>query len=398
MAGPACYEGKMGVHPLRALILLAALQVGCTFYSDCPCAEEGNNPSTGGAGPTGGSGGSSGTGGATGGSSGIGGEKPSGEWVNVTANLAGMESECGNLSHLSSKPDEDMLIVGVALHGLWASTNGGESWEQLGQGTNSEEIYNRTSSIIYDPDDPNVFWETGIYNGGGVYRTDDDGDTFVVLGDIAHLDVVSIDFSDPDRQTLLAGPHEEAQVLYFSTDGGETWSDIGENIPSGYKYSHQPHLVDAQTFLVGCSGFVTGDPAILRSTDGGENWERLNGFGPARPLLVTSTGAFYWALENNDGLVRSDDSGETWERAGDSITIRPVELPDGRIATATRQNVIVSDDAGETWSYASPDFPYEPNDLVYSDAQRAFFVSRTDCGDVVLDDAIMRYDFDYEAD
>src|SRR5580658_874848 len=31
---------------------------------------------------------------------------PTGDWVDVTANLANMSSACGNLSNLSAKPDE----------------------------------------------------------------------------------------------------------------------------------------------------------------------------------------------------------------------------------------------------------------------------------------------------
>jgi len=43
-----------------------------------------------------------------------------GNWVNVTSNLAGMASECGNMTYVSAKPNEDLVIAGVAQRGLWA--------------------------------------------------------------------------------------------------------------------------------------------------------------------------------------------------------------------------------------------------------------------------------------
>src|SRR3954451_6418584 len=59
---------------------------------------------------------------------------PPAQWVNVTADLAGMASECGNTSHMSSHPNRDEIIVSVAQKGLWATTDGGTSWHKLGTG------------------------------------------------------------------------------------------------------------------------------------------------------------------------------------------------------------------------------------------------------------------------
>ena len=101
-----------------------------------------------------------------------------------------------------------MLIVGVSLHGLWSTKDGGKSWHQLGASSDSVTLTNRASAIIYDPKDATHFWESGIYNSFGVYFSDDDGVTLKNLGDAHHIDLVSIDFSDKDRKTLLAGQHE----------------------------------------------------------------------------------------------------------------------------------------------------------------------------------------------
>src|SRR4051812_20740076 len=142
-----------------------------------------------------------------------------GNWVNVTSNLAGLASECGNMSYVSAKPNEDLVIAGIAQRGLWGSRDGGMSWHQLGSGAGSAKITNRPGSIIYDPLRFDVFWESGIYNSNGVYRTHDGGGVFQALGAIGHNDTVSVDFTDRNRRTLLAGGHEQKQTVHLSQDG-----------------------------------------------------------------------------------------------------------------------------------------------------------------------------------
>src|SRR5512147_991614 len=72
------------------------------------------------------------------------------QWVNVTANLADLPSECGNLCLLSVVPGQDKIIAGIAKRGLWQTTDGGAIWTPLGQGAGSDTIVNRPSWIAYD--------------------------------------------------------------------------------------------------------------------------------------------------------------------------------------------------------------------------------------------------------
>jgi photosystem II stability/assembly factor-like uncharacterized protein len=324
-----------------------------------------------------------------------------GPWANATGNLADMPSECGNTPLVSTQPDEDMVIAGVALHGLWASDNGGESWSALGGGAGSDTITNRPSSIVYDPSDPDVFWESGIYNGGGVYRTDDNGQTFVRLGDIGHNDLVAIDLGDASRRTLLAGGHEQSQTLYRSTDGGETWTNVGMRLPSGTAFSSYPLVLDARTFLVGCSGWGDGMSGIFRSEDGGDTWSRVSEEPANNAPLLASDGSIYWPKVWGGGMLRSTDRGATWEEVtgGGTITsVAPIELPDGRIATLSGSAVVLSSDGGRSWTEVTSMLPYGDSvGVVYSRQRRAFFIWHFSCGDRVLPDAIMRHDFDWEA-
>jgi hypothetical protein len=332
---------------------------------------------------------------------------PSGSWSNATSNLAGLGSECGNLSNLSSKPDEDLLIAGVAQQGLWGSTNGGASWSRLGTGSGSATITNRTSDITYDPAHPATFWESGIYNGVGVYRTTDDGTTLLAMGTVTHNDSISVDFTDPNRQTLLAGTHEQSGHLFRSTNGGATWTDIGPMLPAGTGFATQALVIDSQTHLVGAYTYSNTGAGlgIFRTTNGGQAWTQVFTSPVQGHPLVMPGGTIYWSVGNNGGLVQSSDKGLSWQMTvGKNVLVTgsPVALPDGRIAALGSQAVMVSADCGATWHAATTALPYNPTGLTYSPYEKAFYVWHFDCtgknnpGDPVPSDAIMKFAFDYK--
>jgi photosystem II stability/assembly factor-like uncharacterized protein len=160
-----------------------------------------------------------------------------------------------------------MLIVGVALKGLFSSTDGGASYEPLGE--SGAAITNRISWLAYDPTSADVFWESGIYNAGGVYKTTDAGATFTQVGDVTHCDSVSVDFGDPARKTLLAGSHEQARKLFRSTDSGVSWQDIGQVLPADSGFCTTSIILNATTFVVGCGGWY-GGIARASEREGGE--------------------------------------------------------------------------------------------------------------------------------
>jgi photosystem II stability/assembly factor-like uncharacterized protein len=321
-------------------------------------------------------------------------------WINATANLANMPSECGNLQLVSAKPDMDMLITGVSKQGLWASRDGGKSWSALGTGPGSASITNRITAIVYDPTTPARFWESGIYNGGGVYVTQDDGVTVTALGNITHSDLVSVDFSDPARKTLLAGGHEQSQTLRRSTDGGATWNNVGGGLPANTNCT-SPFVVDAMTHLVGCGGYGGGPTGIWRTVDGGTTWSQVTASGGAGAPLHASDGSIYWSSPGGAGLTRSTDQGQHWtDVAGAGVIAgRPlVELPNHWLATLGPSSVVVSKDLGATWSQATNALPYsDAVGVTYSGPQKAFFVWHFTCfgNTAVPADAIMRFDWDY---
>jgi hypothetical protein len=331
-------------------------------------------------------------------------EAPDRKWVNATGNLAGMESECGNLGLVSAQPCSRRVIAGVAKKGLWQTQDGGQTWQPLGTAANSHAISNRVSAIVYDPLDSKIFWESGIYNGGCAYKTTDNGVTFEQLGQITHCDSVSVDFSDPERKTLLAGAHESNNPLHLSTNGGATWSNVAPGLPGGFCTSTL--VLDATTFLVGCNS-----GSIVRSTNRGMDWEIASGSsgGTFQPLLAKD-GTIYWP-GTNGGVSVSHDGGKTFKTVADQNMapgiVAPAqfaELPDGRVVINGQDHLLATADQGEHWQPIGEKLPlpgggYEGiHGLTYSAQTKTFFVWHWDCQDKVPEDAIMSMGFDWETE
>jgi hypothetical protein len=314
-------------------------------------------------------------------------------WRNVTGNLANLASECGNLTLLSAVPGSTTILAGVATKGLWANATG-TTWQQLGTGVGSATISNRPSWVAYDPVRPGTFWESGIYNNaGGVFRTTNAGNTFERLGTIWHNDYVSVDFSDPNRQVILAGGHEQVQTVYKSTDGGQTWTNVGASLPANTNHSTHPLVIDSQTYVVNAQGWAGGVSGIFRTTNGGTSWDQVGAVGPTGPPLVTANGIIYWSTFGS--LAKSTNRGATWTQVGSGLlNVSPIELPDGRLASLGGNMIVVSTNGGGTWTPVGPSLPYQPQGLIYSPGRKAFFVWRGDCGAVVPGDAVMQLDMD----
>ena len=300
------------------------------------------------------------------------GEARSAEWVNVTNNVGGEKWGAYGVTYMRAIPGSNEVIAGVSERGLWATGDGGTTWRKLG----GNEMKFRPGRIVFDPKNTSVFWVSGCY-GDAPFKTDDGGKTFQRLGKLAHADGVAVDFTDPERKTLLLGLHEQSQSLQLSGDGGNTWTKIGAHLPADSNHSTDPILIDSKTFLINTAGWKPkATLGIYRTEDGGQTWTQVSTHGPQGPALVASDGAIYWQRVWGGGLLKSIDQGKTWKQITNAIKDNPIELPGKRLAGLAGVQVMVSGDGGLTWTKLGPPAPFKPNGITYSDKSGCFYAWR----------------------
>jgi hypothetical protein len=331
---------------------------------------------------------------------------PSSAWVNATGNLANMAAGCGTLGKVIAQPCSKTVFASVAGKGLWSSPDGGTTWTQLGTGPGSDEVLNHAFSLFFDPEYHDVLWEAGLHAAGGVFTSVDAGVTMTQLGTMMEAQHVGVDFSDPDRKTLLVGIHGGHQQLHKSTDKGVNWTNIGTNLPAETNASETPVVIDENTYIVGMCGGEEPGWGFYRTTDGGTTWAKKAPYqaGHFGQPLWASDSSIYWPLNYNAGLAKSSDLGETWVNLVEGnviMGITPIELPDGSIAAIGVDHVVRSTDGGESWTPVGEALPFslsgQNGNVTYSTLEKKFYVAHWDCGDSVASDAIMSAGWDWEA-
>lgn len=272
--------------------------------------------------------------------------------------------------------DRRIYYVGAAAGGVWKTTDGGNRWTPVFDGQSVQSI----GALAVAPSDPNVVWvgtgeafiRSHVSIGNGVYKSTDAGKTWKYMGLEAtgRIGRVTIHPTNPDIVYVAAlgrgyGPQPERGV-YRSTDGGASWQKVlfvndSTGAADVILDPSNPRTLYASMWQLEIRtwGRVSGGrgSGIYRSTDGGDNWTRLEGKGlpdwPVGKISVAISPAdprrVYALIEAGDGnpfgdiatkpgkLWRSDDGGESWRM------VNPDRELGGRGAYYTRMAVSPDD-------------------------------------------------------
>lgn len=238
--------------------------------------------------------------------------------------------------------DPDTVYAGVDEAGLFVSRDGGDTWREIAGLTNHETVERWfpgkgglcCHSVLPHPADPDRLW-VGI-SAVGVFRTDDGGDSWTLqndglevaapdddhetLGSCVHQLV--LDPTDPDR--LFQQNH---LGVYRSTDAGEHWERIDDGLPSTFGFPLVLHPHDPETLFVfplesdEVRLTIDGRPAVYRSSDAGDTWERCDDGLPTdswvtvlRQAMATDTlePAGVYLGTTGGRIFHSADAGDSW--------------------------------------------------------------------------------------
>lgn len=262
--------------------------------------------------------------------------------------------------------------------GVYKSIDGGTSWTKMGLG-DSEHI----GRIVVDPRDSDTvyvaaqgpLWRSG--GDRGLYKTTDGGDSWEQLLDVDEntgANEVWIDPRDPD--VLYVSTYQRARRVWTlidggpgsgvqkSTDGGATWRKLTNGLPSedmgkiGLAVSPaDPDTVYAIVESIGDAG------GFFRSTDAGANWSKMGGY-------VSSSPQYYNELvpdpADPDRVYSMDfhvqvtaDGGASWSSVPENakhvdnhaLWVDPADLD--HFLNGCDGGVYETFDGGETWDFFS---------------------------------------------
>lgn len=191
--------------------------------------------------------------------------------------------------------NENTLLAGGVTGGMWKSTDGGSSWIKTTALTDIHSV----SCVVQDtrPGHENTWYHgtgeesygvvsgtsfTSLFSGNGIFKSTDNGNSWTAL-------VSTV--SNTPQNTLQIGSYDFAWNMAID----------------------HTNLSEDEVYAAVYSG-------IIRSTDGGNTWTQVLGFGTAgqefSDIMITPQGVLYATLSfgnatNNGGYFRSTD-GITW--------------------------------------------------------------------------------------
>jgi photosystem II stability/assembly factor-like uncharacterized protein len=201
--------------------------------------------------------------------------------------------------------DPDRLAVAISAAGMWLTEDGGKSWQRGNQGLNprylpEEALRNENAGrcvhhVERAPARPERLF---MQFHGGVYRSDDAGQSWVDIGSGLPSDFgfpLMVDPAEPDSAYVIPLTADMDRVtpggqvrVYETRDGGSSWAAKGKGLPSSDAYltvlrqafdrvGQGPEL---ELYFGATSGEVFGSP------DAGESWATVT---PRLPPVYSVT-------------------------------------------------------------------------------------------------------------
>ena len=259
-----------------------------------------------------------------------------------------------DIEFVPSNPNVVYLLSGTNAMGAWRSDDAGETWRKVL--VDSKDRNSHTISMAVHPTDPDVVLVSDAHL--GIIKTEDGGlqwkrvyphpaivlstEVEIPPGEVPHLPALAF---SPSLPSVAYAGGEQGNILK-STDGGDNWQTVAAAGSGEIRWlAVDPR--DSDTLYAGGKG-----QGLFKSTDGGQSWEQVLETNFTLDLSIAPEAPdLLFAASPGAGVFKSTDGGATWRLKLDirahSVQVAPSD-PDV-VYAGTSEGVFKSVDGGETW-------------------------------------------------
>lgn len=237
------------------------------------------------------------------------------------------------------------LLAGTEMAGIFESRDRGQTWKLLATPEHeASKDWNDpgkqppghlgVSAIIPHPDEDERFW--AIVQGYSLFEATDDGKTWTARNNGLRADwpreyndigfcVHKLVYSPTDLSRMYQQNH---CGTHRSDDGGHSWTEITEGLPSDFGFAAAAHPHDKDTFYVvpvdpgHARTMHDGKASVWRTRDAGSSWQRLHQGLPQKDAYLgvlregmtndhLDSPGFYFGTSTGQ-VFGSRDEGDSW--------------------------------------------------------------------------------------
>ncbi|UCC79239.1 MAG: T9SS type A sorting domain-containing protein [Candidatus Zixiibacteriota bacterium] len=249
-------------------------------------------------------------------------------------------------------------IYATSTGGMFKSEDGGADWTKLYP---PHGINNEYTAFLIHPEDPSLLFAGGPAN---EWKSTNSGQTWEQLGipHLAGIEDIAVDPSNTDLMYLVTNTMRYGNGVFKSTDRGESWSNIQNNIAGQfYCWSIAIDPQNTDILYLGLSNFYLSDTdsCLFKSTNAGQSWFDITPGGLyIGEIFDVAVSPFesntVFACSFSDGLFKSTDGGVSWNRSNEGLRTFQLskmefDIPNGIIYLGTLDGIYKSTDNGANW-------------------------------------------------
>jgi photosystem II stability/assembly factor-like uncharacterized protein len=268
------------------------------------------------------------------------------EWRSIGPYRGG---RAASVTGVPGKPN--LYYFGSTGGGVWKTTDGGNTWENISDGFFGGSI----GSVAVSTWDNNVIYVGGgegtvrgnVSFGNGMWKSTDAGKTWMSVGlkNARHIPKIQIHPKNPELvYAAVLGDLFKSSTergVYRSKDGGKNWERIlFANADAGAvdlcMDPNNPRVIYASTWRIRRTPYSLESggegSAMYKSTDGGDSWVNISsneglpkgiwGISDVDVSPVNSNRVYAIIENEHGGVYRSEDAGKTWKLMNDDRNLR----------------------------------------------------------------------------